>query len=272
MSEWNWDPDDFAALWLNDGRDRFPRPLHFTSRFRYREEFDAHGRDVRARYIGEESSAIELALNTLATADLRIEVSAETGTNRSDSHTHHRIVGARNLHHAVIAAQTVVNGVDGPIWVRRGRPENLGKGIVTRIPACAPGRYSPEEFYTRDLEPGCDNYYFTDVARNSPIERYKCLIDRPLTGSGCAAIRSGDFHSRTAPTRFIEWLDYADDGRYIQHRNADLIRIHPGDNTVLSSQLSRWIEECVREMGRRRTLIGNDASDWQQRQNCNNSS
>ncbi|MFD4432936.1 ESX secretion-associated protein EspG [Nocardia sp. NPDC058497] len=241
MSEWTWDPDDFAALWLNDGRDRFPRPLHFTSRFRYREEFDAHGREVRARYTDAESAAIALALNTLATADIRLEVSADNGVEDSGNHTHYRIVGARDLHNAVIAAQTVVNGADGPIWVRRGRPENLGKGIATRIPPCAPGRHRPDEFHIQDLAPDRTNY-FTDTARNSPRERYDRLIDRPLAGSGCAALRIGDFHTRDIPRRVIEWFDFESDGRYIHHKNSDRIRIEPGTNSDLQSIMVRWID------------------------------
>ncbi|MEV0332082.1 ESX secretion-associated protein EspG [Nocardia sp. NPDC050717] len=238
MSEWTWDPDHFAALWLNEGRDRFPRPLHFTSRFRYREEFDAYGREIRSQYSGEESSAIELTLNTLAMAEIRVEVIAETG--RSGSHTH-RIVGARDLHHAVIAAQTVVEGVDGPIWVRRGRPENLGKGIASRIPRCAPGGGRPEEFFTRDLDTNCEKY-FTDVAHNAPIERYRRLINCPRDGSGSAAIRVGDFQARNEPRRYFEWLDTADDGRYLLRRTPDRIVVEPGDDVKISSILTHWIQ------------------------------
>ncbi|GEM29747.1 hypothetical protein NN3_07540 [Nocardia neocaledoniensis NBRC 108232] len=241
MSEWTWDPDDFAALWLNDGRDRFPRPLHFTSRFRYREDFDAHARGVRARYTGEESSAIELALNTLAAATIRVEVFAETGP--SGSHVH-RIVGARDLHNAVIAAQTVIDGVDGPIWVRRGRPENLGKGIASRIPPCAPGRRRAEEFFTRDLEPDYNNH-FTDVAHNTPIERYNRVVAHPRSGSGSAAIRTGDINTRTDPERYIEWLDMADDGRYIVHRTRERLTIESGDTAALATIVTGWIDRAL---------------------------
>lgn len=249
MSEWNWEPDDFAALWFNDGRDRFPRPLHFTSRFRYREEFDAHGRSVRARYPKDESEAIELALRTLATADLRIEVSADTGIDGPTTRTH-RILGARTLDYAVIAAQSSVNGTEGPIWVRRGRPENLGKGIASCIPNCAPGRHRAEEFYIRDLEPDLDNY-FTDVARNSPRERYQRFSNRPLTGSGAAVIRGDDHHGRSAPIRIIEWLDYADDGRYLQRRTHDRIRIEPGNDLKLAAEMTQWIDAELRRLRER---------------------
>ncbi|MFD3596639.1 ESX secretion-associated protein EspG [Nocardia sp. NPDC058640] len=241
MSEWNWEPDDFAALWFNEARDRFPRPLHFTSRFRYREEFDTHRTVVRSRYAGEETDAIELALDTLERAELRIEVSAETGSARSGDHSHHRVVGVRNLRHAVVAAQTVVNGVDGPIWVRQGRPELLGKGIASRIPISNPGQRNPEEFHVQDLAPQLDNH-FADVARNTPRERYKRLIDRPLIGSGSAAIRIGSLHSRTEPTRLMEWFDYANDGRYLRYRTIDRIRIEPGSTDHIQRHLTQWIE------------------------------
>ncbi|MFE6920246.1 ESX secretion-associated protein EspG [Nocardia sp. NPDC057663] len=247
MSEWNWEPDDFAALWLNEARDRFPRPLHFTSRFRYREGFDEHCRAVRGRYTADETAAIDRALRTLETSVLRVEVFAETGAARSHNHTQHRIIGVRDLYYAVIAAQTVIDGVDGPIWVRQGRPENLGKGIASRVPDCAPGRQRPEELHPRELEYERDNY-FVDVARNTPRERYLRLIDRPMTGSGSASIRAGNLHSRSDPTHFIEWLDYADDGRYLQRRTVDSIHITPGDNTALASQLTRWIDAHLRAM------------------------
>ncbi|MFD4457383.1 ESX secretion-associated protein EspG [Nocardia sp. NPDC058480] len=244
MSEWFWEPDDFAGLWFNDGRDRFPRPLHFASRFRYREEFDAHGRSVRTGYSKEESNAIELVLHTLATADLRIEASGETGADGPTTRTY-RILGVRSRGSAVIAAQTAVNGVEGPIWVRRGRPENLGNGIANCIPNCSPGRQSAKEFYTRDLEPDFGTY-FTDVARSSPHERYQRFISRPLTGSGSAAVRAGDHHHQSAPIHIIEWLDYADDGRYLQRRNSERIEIEPGDCSHLAEQMTKLIDNELR--------------------------
>ncbi|MFB7876215.1 ESX secretion-associated protein EspG [Nocardia sp. NPDC056064] len=240
MHEWHWEPDDFAALWLSDARDRFPRPLHYTSRFRYREEFETHCRSVRSRYVCE-MEAIDLALNTLETAELRVEVSAETRSSRSGKHTHHRIVGVRNYRHAVIASQVVVDGTDGSISVRSGHPENLGKRIVGRIPSCGAGRHRAEQFYIRDLISTPDTY-FVNVARNTPRERYQRFVDRPMTGLGSALLRTGSVHDRTDSAILIEWLDFADDGRYILRKNAERIDIRPGGRADLSVVLAQWIK------------------------------
>ncbi|MFC6013461.1 ESX secretion-associated protein EspG [Nocardia lasii] len=240
MSEWSWAPDDFAALWFNEARDRFPRPLHFTSRFRYREEFEAHRAAICSRYASEETRAIELALGTLEKSEIRIEVSAETGLLDPSDRVLHKIVGVRDIEHAVIAAQSISNEIAGPVWVRQGRPDYLGNGITSRIPECAPGTLRGEEFYQRDTKLERDSY-FSDVAYNSPRERYARLVNRPLVGMGSAVIRIGGLHSRSEPVRIMEWLDFADDGRYDRRIVGDVVRIFPVRRAGIAAELTQWL-------------------------------
>ncbi|MFI7667892.1 hypothetical protein [Nocardia sp. NPDC049526] len=107
MAEWHWESDDFAALWFSLANDRFPDPLRFTSRFAYRDDFDAHRATVRERYSPDELEEIHLALHTLTTSTIRIQIFG--GTTRHENPDGgvrvYRIVGARTDQRAMSLIQ-----------------------------------------------------------------------------------------------------------------------------------------------------------------------
>ncbi|WP_107654889.1 ESX secretion-associated protein EspG [Nocardia suismassiliense] len=142
MTEWTWEPDDFAALWYSDAHDRFPGPLRYTSRFALRDEFAAHRHAVRDRYTADELEEIQLALHTLGTSDVRIEILGGTSKHKKstgrDDLREYRIIGARNAYHAVTLMQAGTATEHGPIRVRMFRPESLAARTVQALPAPPP--------------------------------------------------------------------------------------------------------------------------------------
>src|SRR5262245_29041057 len=100
MREWNWEPDDFAALWYGDGIDRFPRPLYYRSRFRYAEDFHAHAAAVRDRLPAADGDRISDALRILAASPARIEILGGTAMP-GQPRRQYRIVGAHTDRTAV---------------------------------------------------------------------------------------------------------------------------------------------------------------------------
>ncbi|MBO0856412.1 MAG: ESX secretion-associated protein EspG, partial [Nocardia sp.] len=127
MSEWSWEPDDFAALWYSDANDRIPNILRYTSRFEFVDEFEANRIAVRNRYDTDEFERIQLALHTLSASDMRIAVLG--GTNRYKGsegiQREYRIIGARTDHHAAILHQFTQAGREGLFRLRLCRSENL---------------------------------------------------------------------------------------------------------------------------------------------------
>ncbi|MFI6172974.1 ESX secretion-associated protein EspG [Nocardia sp. NPDC051052] len=248
-TEWTWEPDDFAAFWFSAAVDRFPRPLHFRSRFTNAEAFHTHRISVRERNNAEEMEKIELAVHTLTTSDIRIEILGGT-TRHSDSHNRmkeYRIVGARNLHHAVVLRQTATDGEDGPIRLSLCRTETLAAGIVRLIPPCPPGADAPATFHCRDVDQRDDNY-FEDVAHNAPREQYQRLVGRPADGGGSAGLLVGSILGRPPALTTIRWYDITDDGRYTEQRTVEHITVRPSTPAALSSLFTAWIDKAAQRL------------------------
>ncbi|WP_235747983.1 ESX secretion-associated protein EspG [Nocardia coffeae] len=240
MTQWAWEPDDFAALWFSDANDRIPGLLRFTSRFAYNDEFELHRPAVRGRYDADELEQIDLALHTVTTSDMRIEIlgsttkyPGSTGAART-----YRIIGARNLHHATVLYQITEGEVDGRIRAHSCRPEQLGARLVATIPAREPGRAQPITVHPRDIR---DNHQ--SATGSTPAERYRRLLARPVDGNGTAALLLGPIHAYPDPVQEIMWCDF-DDGRYLQVRG-EHISIRPAVAKDLSARFGAWIENAV---------------------------
>ncbi|MFG1792298.1 ESX secretion-associated protein EspG [Nocardia altamirensis] len=250
MAEWTWDTDDFAALWYSDAHDRFPSPLRYTSRFALRDEFAAHRRAVRERYSGDELEEIQLALHTLGTSDLRIEILGGTCKHKNstgqDDVREYRIIGARNTYRAVTLMQAGTDGEHGPIRVRMVGPDSLPMRIVQAIPACTPGSAAAATFHAEDLGPRRDGY-FEDVARQTPREQYQRLLGRPADGGGSAVLLAAPLHTHAQPSNVLQWHDITDDGRYTEIRGPH-VTVRPTTPADLATHFATWIERAMKRL------------------------
>ncbi|WP_278261105.1 ESX secretion-associated protein EspG [Nocardia sp. AG03] len=241
MTAWTLDPDDFAAHWYSDAVDRFPRPLHYLSRFPYQQDFDNHRARLLASYTRDELSELRRAIDTATTATWHIEISGSTTKTRDNTTAQYRIHATHNGYQAVILDQIIRNGHDGPITIHLGRPENLPQRLTTYLPKLAPGTHPAVTFPTRDTKPNHDTY-LEDVAHNSPHERYRRFIDRPTHGGGSAALYQGTILDRPTPTHTLEWRDFTDDGRYTITRNPHELTFKPATQHTQSRQLAQLID------------------------------
>lgn len=254
MAEWLWEPDDFAALWYSAAHDRFPSPLRYTSRFAFRDEFDAHRAAVRGRYGADELEEIQLALHTLGTSRVRVEVLGGTcrhkrSTGRDDLREY-RIIGARNTFHAVTLMQSGTDGEHGAIRVRLVRPEQLPGRLAAEIPPCAPGAAPAATFHPDDLAPPRDKY-LQDNARNTPREKYHRLLSRPADGGGTAVLLTGPIHTESTPASVVQWYDITDDGRYTELRAAH-ITVRPTTAADLATHFTTWFDDAWHRLDRDR--------------------
>ncbi|MGQ4617301.1 ESX secretion-associated protein EspG [Nocardia sp. R7R-8] len=247
MAEWTFEPDDFAALWYSDANDRFPNPLHYCSRFQLRDEFAAHRTVVRARYPADELEQIQLALHTLTTSDLRIEILGGTTKHKAGdgSVRMYRIVGAANPYDAVTLFQAATGDQDGVIVVRLHRREDLPSFLVKSIPASAPGKQPPATFHPDDLRR--DGSYLEDVARNTPRERYQRLVQRPADGGGSASLITGAVNTLSRPWNVLQWYDIAGDGRYTELRGRH-VSVYPTTPADLVTRFTAWIDAADRRL------------------------
>ncbi|MQY20444.1 ESX secretion-associated protein EspG [Nocardia macrotermitis] len=248
MAEWVWEPDDFAALWLGEARDRLPRPLSYTSRFPTMDAATAHRRTVRARYDADQTELIELAFHTLVNSDVRIEITGESTTFGKGSPKEYRIVGARTPHHAVMLTQTADPGpqesVGGQIRGRLFRTEQLPARLANIVPSFPAGQTKPDTFHIKDLKTRQPETY----SRNTPRDRFDRLTKQRLDGGGVAGLLTGSPFHHPNPWYTTQWLDIARDGRYLQLRTREHLTIRPATPTDLSTCFATWIERALQRL------------------------
>ncbi|MFE6924863.1 ESX secretion-associated protein EspG [Nocardia sp. NPDC057663] len=245
MAEWVWEPDDFAALWYSDGIDRFPRPLHFLSKYRTLDEYEANRARVRAALDEDSHELIRLALHTLTFGQFRIEIrGGSTATDQGDLREY-RIVGAQNHQHGVVLAQATVDDVDGPIHARLFPAAQLPQRLSGRVPTCAPGTHQPLAVDAADLRsPATPQTY----AARTPREQYEALARRPIDGSGYARLLVGHILDRPAPWFTTQWIDVTADGRYLQRRTPDRVTVRPATTADLTAGFTNWIDRAHRRL------------------------
>jgi hypothetical protein len=245
MAEWTWEPDDFAALWFGPANDRFPNPLRFTSRFAYRDDFDAHRVTMRERYSRDELEEIQLALHTLSASTMRIEIFGGT-TRHKNPHGGvrvYRIVGARTDHHAMSLAQATFGDTNGPIRCRLFPLDHLPAQLVNSLPPCKPGSQPSATFQPDDVY-GRPDGHLESVTRNTPRDRYQRLLHRPADGGGSALLYTGGVNKITDPLTTVQWHDIADDGRYTELRGEHII-VRPTAPADLASHFTTWIDRVA---------------------------
>ncbi|MFE3546575.1 ESX secretion-associated protein EspG [Nocardia sp. NPDC059177] len=244
MTSWTLDPDDFAVHWYSDAVDRFPRPLHYLSRFQYQQDFDNHRAALLADTTRNDLVDIRRAIEVATTSTWHIEITGSTTKTRDNSTAEYRIHATHNGYQAVIVDQIIRDNVDGPITIHLGRPENLPQRLTSYLPKLDPGTHPATTFPTRDTTPSRDSY-FEDVAHNSPHERYRRFIDRPTHGGGSAALYQGAVLDRTTPTHTLEWRDFTDDGRYTITRTPHDLTFHPTTPQKQANKFTHWIDSTT---------------------------
>ncbi|WP_063065847.1 ESX secretion-associated protein EspG [Nocardia violaceofusca] len=243
MAEWSWDPDDFAVLWYSDANDRIPVPLRYTSKLATNDEVTAHRAAVRARYGTDEFEQLNLALHTLTTSELRIEIHGESAVLGKGRPREYRVIGARTPYHAVMLTQTADGDADGPVRCRLFPTDQLAGRLAAIVPGCPPGNGKPGTFHIDDLRGPDDGY-----TRNSARDRFHRLTARPLDGTGMAGLLAGYLHSRPEPWNILGWFDVTGDGRYLREQSREHIAIRPAASRDLAAHFETWIDRAVRRL------------------------
>ncbi|MGM7644154.1 ESX secretion-associated protein EspG [Nocardia sp. JW2] len=243
MTEWAWEPDDFAALWFSPGRDRFPFPLSYTSRFAWLEDVDQHNAVVRARYDIDEHELIELAFHTLTHAQLRVEILGDSNAIAKGTTKEYRVIGARTPHHAVLLTQTATtDGVAERIRCRLLRPEQLPGRLSWIVPECPAGRSAADIFHLEDLT---SRNARSDSWTTTPRQRLDRFIHRPRHGSAWARLRAEPFADGQDPWFNARWLDLKDDGRYLMQRNREHLQLSPIGADGMNTLFTNWIDRAL---------------------------
>ncbi len=243
MSEWTWEPDDFAALWLNDAHDRFPGPLGYTSRFPTVEEAQAHRAAVHARYDRDETELIQLAFHTLSNCDLQIRIVGESTRIGGNRRRMYRLLAAQTAHHAVLLSQTVTDDVEERIRCRLFRPDNLPSRIANLFPEFPAGRSPSQTFHIDDITPGRRGR--EDGYRDSPGKQFQRLLAMPRDGGGIVELLPGPLNARAESWYNAQWFDIVDEGRYLARRDREQVHVRPATGDDLRALFTNWIDRTL---------------------------
>ncbi|MFD5178528.1 ESX secretion-associated protein EspG [Nocardia sp. NPDC058379] len=246
MSEWTWEPDDFAALWINDARDRFPSPLGYTSAIPTVSEERAFRAAVHARYDHEEHELIQLAFHTLSDCVLQIRIVGESTRLGGNRRRMYRLLAAQTAHHAVLLSQTVTDDVEERIRCRLFRPDNLPGRIAKLLPEFGPGRTASQTFHLDEVTRRGGNSS-RDTPR-TPIER---LLGMPRDGVGIAELLPGPLEARSESWYSAQWFDITGDGRYLVRRDRDQAQIRPIAGDDLRALFGNWIDRTLTRLRER---------------------
>ncbi|MBO0855105.1 MAG: ESX secretion-associated protein EspG [Nocardia sp.] len=244
MPMWDWEPDDFAALWLGDAHDRFPHPFSYTSRFPGMNEVAAHRDSVRARYDRDEAGAIHLAFHTLDTSELRIVVLGESRTLGKGKPREYRILAARNAFHAVMVTQTAADGVDGNIRCHRFGTDQLPSRLARMLPPFKPGSAAPETIHIDDFRNPQPAAGFS----RTPRERFQRLTSGRIDGAAGAGLFTGPLTDDPAPWFEAQWFDIKGDGRYLKQRTREHLKVRPAGPAELTTVFESWIQTAWKRL------------------------
>lgn len=239
MTEWSWEPDDFAAVWFSAANDRFPALLRYCSRFAYRDEFDTHHRKVRESYSRDEYEQIQLAVHTLTNCDMRLEILGGTARHRgrNGDQLAYRIIGAHTPTHAAVLLQQTQGERDGHIRVRLCRTENLPAAVFAAIPPRRPGKQQPVTVDSADLNSSRES-----LTGKAPHERYRRMLAGPIDGGGTAALIQGPLNNDPRPWNQLQWYDLPD-GRYLELHSRH-ITLRPAIPQDFTTRFTTWIDQA----------------------------
>ncbi|MFF0544050.1 ESX secretion-associated protein EspG [Nocardia thailandica] len=244
MAEWIWEPDDFAALWFGPGRDRFPFPLGFTSRFDDVAALGEHERAVRRRYEVDERELIELAFHTVTHADFRIEIVGGSRTFGGGRERGYRLLAAQTAHRAVLFSQTETGGVEERIRCRVLRPEELPGKLGWIVPEFPAGTYPADTFPVADIRGPRGG----SGRQRTPGDRLDGILARPIDGGAHAHLRPGSVTDTSEPWHSARWADVRDDGRYLLRRSREHLTVSPAGSAHLTALFGGWIEAARRRL------------------------
>ena len=244
MAEWIWEPDDFAALWFSPGRDRFPFPLGFTSRFDNVAALEEYERAVRRRYDVDEHELIELAFHTLTRADFRIEIVGGSRTFGGGRERGYRLLAAQSGYRAVLFSQTETGGVEERIRCRVLLPEELPGKLGWIVPEFPTGTHPAHTFHVADIRGPRGGSGW----QRTPGDRLDAILARPIDGGAHADLRPGSVTDRSEPWYTAHWADVQDDGRYLLRRSREHLTVSPAGSADLTALFGGWTEAAQRRL------------------------
>ena len=248
MAETSWEMSalEFVVAWESLGRGRLPFPLAFREH-RARSEQDLERRRAEAAEVLRDRYGDDLyrALATLAEPVVRVAVCGFAGPHSERMIRAHAGIGHRT---SVAVVQAPGSGPDsgGDVVLS----EHVGSGASSALVAAMPGVGAGRDrgiAVPRNRSAGPDG---GTGAETDPDEA-ALFFNRAHSSFGEIAVaRAGGGGSRTPlDGTVLQWIDYADDGRYLILHTQEIVA-RPASAGAVATEIDRLVRGVLEEQAR----------------------
>ncbi len=223
-------PDRFVSLWTAAGGDDIPFPLRYRSTAAWEDEYVADQRAAEEWRRRLDDPALELAIRTLHTGEISIEVYGNSVHPDESVFASGAVVGE----HAVLARQSPGAG---DIEVT-AMPANLLPATVAGfLPVVRPGRTAQQTAPTRNILDRIDHTAVRLPQVGNPAHAIRDLLLRARAATGSIRFLLGAPGTASEAASAVGWFDVVDDGRYLFTEAVDT-RVSPGTTDALRAEVS----------------------------------
>lgn len=217
---WTFTDLEFLVQWQELREDFLPRPFMFTTRTRSNDEHMREQRETLARLRSSMDRSFRGVLEEIARPDIQIIVRGLIDPGPDELVQERRLHAARRGEHGYL-----VKYLPDPDDDRSGRytitecdPFGLADAVVAELEQAPAGRKSHMQLPTKHTELQDQNESMLWDSFESPdTEAGKQFLKAQLTSIGGIEIIQGTsrFGPRGRVSRYLEWRDVVDDGRYL---------------------------------------------------------
>ncbi|MGB6052879.1 MAG: ESX secretion-associated protein EspG [Rhodococcus sp. (in: high G+C Gram-positive bacteria)] len=238
---------EFRMLMEHAGRDRLPFPIQFQP------TADSAADYHRQRHEAAESVArmmdddLRLAIHTLVTPNVRVEV---VGHRSSSPISTEKIRGhaARGHEIAVVATQQPADTdrSGGAVTLSLLEPFRAVAAVLKVLPPADGGTAPRMDVAYADASVETQSPLVRRAGRRTDEDRYEALFSRAPTCAGEILVCTGSAADNRLEesTTGVNWVDFADDGRYLIRHGAKLC-VLPASTPQLVTEIAGLVGEAL---------------------------
>ncbi|MDO3651253.1 ESX secretion-associated protein EspG [Nocardia mangyaensis] len=237
-TQWRFTPDEFAWVWSQTGRE-YPYPVSILESAADLDAYVQQRHAISSRYPHRADPNLTHALEILADPEVRIVCTGQYRGQRI------RCLAVAVGDHAVIAHQLASStrefGAD--VEILATRRQNLGRAVVTTMPATPAGAVPRLVGYTPRVRGEAETSYFINADGHEVAEnRILALLRAPRSADGHLYIENDVRAAGENPPQCLNWIDiqpgHRAAGRYLIDVNHHDATVVPATDSQIANDLT----------------------------------
>lgn len=245
VTNWRFTALEFSVAWQHMGRDRLPFPLSFLSDAPTEVEDESQRRTAADSVRKQFDDNLYRALAVLAEPLVQVLVCGFDGPSSDRMIRVH--AGCNQSFGAVIQqlpGHKLEFGAD--VVMSLHRVDRVTARVVDALPSVNAGTQKGITVHKSDLRTGQQGSLMQSAGHESARTSAKRFLDRPHTSFGEITIAPGNvFDGQPANGgAIVQWIDYANDGRYLI-RNTQTIAAIPASAETMTAEVQRLVGKVL---------------------------